>query len=289
MTTQTVAPTRSDRGAAPNGPARAARKRRSKRADWLIDTGQLWGIRALIVIVMLGSWQFCSGRVFPVFIVSSPELVWNRFGEFMEGGELFGHLFYTMRACLLGFSIGAVVGSTLGLMFGIFEPVARTIRPFAAMLYSTPKIMLAPLIVVWFGVDTLMKVVIAAFSCMWVIFYNVWNATRGIDRNLLDQFRLMGANQRQIIAGLYFPSATTWLLTSLRVAFPIALIGAVVGEFVASNKGLGHLALDSGHRFDTAGVLVAVLTITLTAMTIDTILTALQRKVALWQGEGERK
>jgi NitT/TauT family transport system permease protein len=259
------------------------------RKERLKDTARLWGIRALIVIGMLALWQFCSGRVFPVFIVSSPQLVFERFLDFMEGGELLGHLVYTMRACLLGFGIGAVVGSTLGLLFGIYEPVARVIRPFAAMLYSTPKIMLAPLIVVWFGVDTTMKVVISAFSCMWVIFYNVWNATRGIDRNLLDQFRLMGANQRQIILGLYLPSATTWLLTSLKVAFPIALIGAVVGEFVASNKGLGYLALDSGHRFDTAGVLVAVLTITFTAMIVDSLLTALQRKVALWQGEGERK
>lgn len=287
MTTHTATPTQTD-GGGPGVPSHS-RPRPGDRRHKLIDTGQLWGIRILIVVVMLSAWQFCSGRVFPVFIVSSPQLVWERYGDFLEGGELFGHLFYTMRACLMGFAIGAVVGSTLGLAFGIFEPVARTIRPFAAMLYSTPKIMLAPLIVVWFGVDTLMKVVIAAFSCMWVIFYNVWNATRGIDRNLLDQFRLMGASQRQIITGLYLPSATTWLLTSLRVAFPISLIGAVVGEFVASSKGLGHLALDSGHRFDTAGVLVAVLTITFTAMLVDSLLTALQRKVALWQGEGEQR
>jgi len=287
MTTHAVAPTRTDRGAPPK--RRPVKKQRSQRSAWALDMLMLWGIRALIVVAMLGLWQFCSGRVFPVFIVSSPQLVFERFGDFMEGGQLLSDLSYTMRACLMGFAIGAVIGSSLGLAFGIFESVARTIRPFAAMLYSTPKIMLAPLIVVWFGVDLQMKVVISAFSCMWVIFYNVWNATRAIDRNLLDQFRLMGANQRQIIAGLYFPSATTWLLTSLRVAFPIALIGAVVGEFVASNQGLGHLALDSGHRFDTAGVLVAVLTITFTAMLIDSLLTALQRKVALWQGEGERK
>lgn len=288
MTTQAVAPKHNSHDTTVPTPSHGP-TRKNLRRDRLVDTGKLWGIRALIVVVMLASWQFCSGRIFPVFIVSSPELVWHRFGDMMEGGALIGHLFYTMRACLMGFAIGAVVGSTLGLAFGIFEPVARTIRPFAAMLYSTPKIMLAPLIVVWFGVDTLMKVVIAAFSCMWVIFYNVWNATRGIDRNLLDQFKLMGANQRQIITGLYLPSATTWLLTSLRVAFPIALIGAVVGEFVASNKGLGHVALDAGHRFDTAGVLVAVLTITFTAMLVDSLLTALQRKVALWQGEGEQR
>jgi NitT/TauT family transport system permease protein len=285
MTTSHASPETAGEGPPP-GPTRDQRS--GARRDRLNDNAKLWGVRAIIVVLFLLTWAFVSGRVFPVFIVSSPALVWERFGEFMEDGELLGHLFYTMRACLMGFAIGAVIGSTLGLIFGIFEPVARTIRPFAAMLYSTPKLMLAPLIVVWFGVDMKMKVVMAAVSCMWVIFYNVWNATRGIDRNLLDQFRLMGASQRQIITGLYLPSATTWLLTSLRVAFPIALIGTVVGEFVASDRGLGHLALDSGHRFDTAGVLVAVFTITFTAMLIDTALTALQRKVALWQGEGER-
>lgn len=268
-------------------PAERDREKEIRR-DRMIDIGRLWGIRLLIVVCFLSIWQFVSGRFFPVFIVSSPSLVWERLGQLLEGGVLLDHLFYTMRACLGGFAIGAAVGSTLGLIFGIYGSVARVIAPFAAMLYSMPKIMLAPLIVVWFGVDMTMKVVIAAFSCMWVIFYNVWNATRRIDQNLLDQMRLMGANQRQIIFGLYFPSATTWLLTSLRVAFPIALIGAVVGEFVASHKGLGYLALNSGHRYDTAGVLVAVLTITITAMTIDTILSAIQRKVALWQGEGER-
>lgn len=262
---------------------------REIRRDRLIDQGRLWGIRILVLVTFLSVWEFVSGRFFPIFIVSTPSLVWSRFLSLLEDGVLINHLLYTMQACLTGFGIGAAIGSTLGLLFGIYGSVARIISPFATMLYSTPKIMLAPLIVVWFGVDMTMKVVIAAFSCMWIIFYNVWNATRRIDTNLLDQMRLMGASQRQIIFGLYFPSAATWLLTSLRVAFPIALIGSVVGEFVASDQGLGFLALSSGHRYDTAGVLVAVLTITLTAMTIDSILSAIQRKVALLQGEGEKK
>lgn len=268
-------------------PAAAVDKRGDRRAK-MLDLAKLWSIRVLIVVAFCSAWQFASGRIFPVFIVSSPTLVVERFGEFMQGGELLSHLGYTMRACGIGFAIGALIGSTLGLLFGIYESISRVISPFAAMLYSTPKIMLSPLIVVWVGVDLTMKIFVATVACMWVIFYNVWNATRRIDRNLLDQLRLMGANQRQIIVGLYLPSALTWLLTSLRVAFPVALIGAVVGEFVASSQGLGYLALDSGQRYDSAGVLVAVLTITVTAMTIDSILAAIQRKVALWQGEGVR-
>ncbi len=267
--------------------ARPARER-TPRQDRLADQAKVWSIRLAVVVAFCSAWQLASGTLFPVFVISSPTMVVERFGEFMEGGELLSHLGYTMRACGLGFLIGALIGSTLGLLFGIYESTSRIIAPFAAMLYSMPKIMLSPLIVVWVGVDLTMKVFVAAFSCMWVIFYNVWNATRRIDRNLLDQFRLMGANQRQVIVGLYLPSATTWLLTSLRVAFPVALIGAVVGEFVASSQGLGHLALDSGQRYDSAGVLVAVLTITITAMTIDSVLGAVQRKVALWQGEGAR-
>jgi NitT/TauT family transport system permease protein len=281
MTTQTIAAKQAPVTARPTA-------KRDDRRGKLLDLAKLWGIRLAIVVAFCSAWQFASGRIFPVFIVSSPTLVVERFGDFMQGGELFSHLGYTMRACGLGFAIGALIGSTLGLLFGIYESISRVISPFAAMLYSTPKIMLSPLIVVWVGVDLTMKVFVATVACMWVIFYNVWNATRRIDRNLLDQLRLMGANQRQIIVGLYLPSAMTWLLTSLRVAFPVALIGAVVGEFVASSQGLGYLALDSGQRYDSAGVLVAVLTITITAMTIDSILAAIQRKVALWQGEGVR-
>ncbi|GAA3612002.1 ABC transporter permease [Nonomuraea rosea] len=279
----TVAPKSVSR---PSSGTAASAEERDRRRERLVDQVRLWSIRVVIVVVLCGTWQFVSGRIFPVFIVSSPALVVERFGDFMESGQLLSDLAYTMRACGLGFVIGALIGSTLGLLFGVYESVSRVIAPFASMLYSTPKIMLSPLIVVWVGVDLTMKVFVATFSCMWVIFYNVWNATRRIDRNLLDQFRLMGASQRQIIGGLYLPSAMTWLLTSLRVAFPIALIGAVVGEFVASSQGLGYRALDSGQRYDSAGVLVAVLTITITAMTIDSVLRMIQRKVALWQGEG---
>jgi NitT/TauT family transport system permease protein len=272
--------------------ARSASTSRTTTAgrDSLGERFFVWGrrmfIRLLILVVLCGLWQYASGRIFPVFIVSSPSLVVDRFGDWIASGKVISNLGYTMQACGLGFLLGSLIGSTLGLVFGLYEAVARVISPFANMLYSMPKIMLSPLIVVWFGIDLTMKVVIATLSCVWVVFYNVWNATRRIDRNLLDQFRLMGASQRQIVFGLYLPSATTWLLTSLRIAFPIALIGAVVGEFVAGSKGLGHLALDAGQRYDSAGVLVAVLTITIVAVIIDSILGFVQSRVALWQGEG---
>lgn len=285
MTTQSLALKPS--GGAPS-PTSTTADNRADRVDRVRDQARLWGIRLLIVVALVSAWQLLSGRVFPLFLISSPALVFDRLVDWLADGSLIGHLVYTMGACLMGFAIGATIGSTLGLLFGIYGSVARVISPFAAMLYSTPKIMLSPLIIVWVGVDLTMKVFVATVACMWVIFYNVWTATRTIDHNLLDQFRLMGASQRQIIAGLYLPSALTWLLTSLRVAFPVALIGAVVGEFIASSKGLGYLALNSGHKFDSAGVIVAVLAITTTAMTIDQILAALQRKAALWQGEGAR-
>lgn len=245
-------------------------------------------IRLAIIAVMIGLWFYASGRIFPDFIISRPDQVVRRFGDWLSDGSLLSNLGVTLEETAIGFVIGSVLGCILGILFGLYESVARTISPFANMLYSMPKIMLSPLIVVWFGIDLTMKVFIAALSCVWVVFYNVWNATRRIDTNLLDQFRLMGANQRQIVAGLYLPAATTWLLTSLRIAFPIALIGAVVGEFVASGKGLGHAALDAGQRYDSAGVLVAVLTITVVASVIDALLGVVQSRVALWQGEGAR-
>lgn len=243
------------------------------------------GVRLLLLAVFLLFWTWASDRLIPKFVISTPVDVWHRFGRAIESGELSNNLLYTFTSCFYGFVLGSTIGSTLGLLFGIYESVSKIIAPFAAMLYSMPKIMLSPIIVVWLGVDQEMKVFIAMLSCMWVVFYNVWNATRRIDHHLLDQFRLMGASQRQIVAGLYLPSATTWLLTSLRIAFPIALIGAVVGEFIASSEGLGHMALQAGQRYDTAAVFVAAVTITFFAVLIDSVLAALQRRVALRQGE----
>lgn len=255
------------------------------RHDQIVGFLGRTAIRAVLLVLFLLFWGWASDRLIPRFVISTPIDVWNRFGDALGTGELWNNLAYTFSSAFYGFVLGSAIGSTLGLLFGLFESVAKIIAPFAAMLYSMPKIVVSPVIVVWLGVDQGMKVFIAMLSCMWVVFYNVWNATRRIDRNLLDQFRLMGANQRQIVAGLYLPSATTWLLTSLRIAFPIALVGAVVGEFVASSEGLGHMALQAGQRYDTAAVFVAAITITVFAALIDTILAALQRRVALRQGE----
>lgn len=257
----------------------------AQNRDRILDFLSRTAMRIVLLVLFLLFWNWASDRLIPKFVVSTPVDVWHRFGTAIESGELWNNLLYTFSSCFYGFVIGSTIGSILGLMFGLYEAVAKVVAPFANMLYSMPKIMLSPVIVVWLGVDQGMKVFIATLSCMWVVFYNVWNATRRIDHQLLDQFRLMGASQRQIVFGLYVPSATTWLLTSLRIAFPIALIGAVVGEFVASSEGLGHMALQAGQRYDTAAVFVAAITITFCSGLIDAALGALQRRVALRQGE----
>ncbi|MCX4817975.1 ABC transporter permease [Streptomyces sp. NBC_01239] len=244
-------------------------------------------VRLAILAALCGIWEFCSGRVFPVFVVSSPAKVWTQFGHWLSNGTLLPNLGVTLEEAVIGFLAGSIIGCLLGLVFGLYESVAKTIAPFANALYALPKVMLSPLIVVWFGIGMGMKDILAALTVMFVVFYNVWNATRRIDKNLLDQFHLMGASRWDTIVELYLPAAVGWLLTSLRIAFPLALIGAIVGEFIASGEGIGYAVLAAAQQYDAAGVLVGIISITITAVCIDTVLAIVQRYVARWQGEGE--
>lgn len=192
----------------------------------------------------------------------------------------------TLQESAIGFVFGSLAGCVLGLLFGLYESVAKTISPFANALYALPKVMLSPLIIVWFGIGMEMKYILAALTVMFVVFYNIWNATRSVDPDLLNQFRLMGASRWTTIAELYLPSAVGWLLTSLRIAFPLALIGAIVGEFIASGSGIGYIVLAAAQEYDSAGVFVGIISITITAVIIDSILAIVQLRVRRWQGEG---
>lgn len=243
-------------------------------------------VRLAIIVAACVAWQLCSGRVFPVFVVSSPVKVWDQFGTWLSNGTLLPNLGVTLEESATGFVVGSLAGTLLGLLFGLYESVAKTISPFANALYALPKVMLSPLIIVWFGIGMEMKDILAALTVMFVVFYNVWNATRSIDQDLLNQFRLMGASRWTTVAELYLPSAIGWLLTSLRIAFPLALIGAIVGEFIASGSGIGYIVLSAAQEYDAAGVFVGIISITITAVVIDSILAIVQQRVARWQGEG---
>lgn len=257
-----------------------ARRRRRRRA-------YVWLCRIIILAAVLITWQVTSGHWFPAFIMSSPAQVWDRVREWLGNGYLLSNLGVTLEETFIGFAFGTLTGAAAGLLIGLSRFASEVLSPFINALYAVPKIMLGPLFVVWFGIDLTMKSTLAGLFVVFIVFYNIWSGVQEVDQDLVEMFRMMGASRWAIIRGIYFPSALSWLFNSLRLAFPVALIGATVGEFIASSAGLGFVATNAANQADTSGVFVAVIAVTIVAVVMDQLIVLVQRMVNRRLGKNE--
>lgn len=211
-----------------------------------------------IVVALLAIWQFISGRWVDEFWISKPSAIWDVLWEWISTGDILIHLQATMTAMILGLLLGATGGIVIGFVLGRVEWLARLLDPLVTAIYSLPKVALAPLFILWFGVDLTSKVVLTAVVCFFLVFYNTYAGVRDVDKDLVDVVRVMGGSRSDLLLKVVFPSAATWIYTGLRLAVPYALIGAVVGEIVASDKGLGFLLARAAGTFNTAGTFAAL-------------------------------
>lgn len=247
----------------------------------------IWSLRLLILAAVLITWQLTSGRWFPAFVMSSPTKVWDKLTDWVSSGYIFDNMAVTLEETFIGFAFGTFIGATAGLLIGLSRFASDVLSPFINALYAVPKIMLGPLFVVWFGIDLSMKVVLSGLFVVFIVFYNIWTGVQEVDTDLVEMYRVMGGSRWAILRGIYIPSALSWLFNSLRLAFPVALIGATVGEFIAASKGLGYVATTSAVQADTAGVFVAVIAVTIVAVLMDQLIVLIQRMVNRRSGKTE--
>jgi len=244
------------------------------------------GWRVAIVIVVLAAWQFSSGRLMKPFWISSPLLIWNHLAEWVATGELWANVEVTLIETVLGFVFGAIGGIAFGLTLGLNRRLAAVLDPFIVAFYSLPKIALAPLFILWFGVGMTSKVVLATFVVFFLVFYNTYAGTLAVEQELVDVLRLMGASRAQIVRKVILPSALIWIFTGMKSSVPYALIGAVVGEMMASNKGLGYLIQAAAGQYDTAGVFAALFVLMIIATGLHELLKQSERVMLRWREAG---
>jgi NitT/TauT family transport system permease protein len=244
------------------------------------------GWRLAIVIVGLSAWQFSSGRLIKPFWISSPLLIWDQLATWIATGELWMHVEVTLLETVMGFVFGAVGGIAVGLALGLNRRLAAVLDPFIVAFYSLPKIALAPLFILWFGVGLTSKVVLATFVVFFLVFYNTYAGTLAVEQELVDVLRLMGASRAQIIRKVILPSALIWIFTGMKSSVPYALIGAVVGEMMASNKGLGYLIQAAAGQYDTAGVFAALFVLMIIATGLHELLKQSEHLMLRWREEG---
>jgi NitT/TauT family transport system permease protein len=235
--------------------------------------------RVAVAVVVLGAWQLASGRLVSEFFISSPSDIVGRLVQLVVTGELWPHLTQTLIEVGAGLLIGVPLGIALGVALGTSKLLSGWLLPYLMALYSLPRVALAPLFIVWFGIGLLSKITMVVTMVLFVIFYNVYQGVRDIDQDLLDVARSFRASRRQTLRWIVLPSLTPWLVTALRLSIGIALIGAVIAELIAASSGLGYYIKLSSNLLDVTGVFAGLAVITAVAIVLDQVLGHVERRV----------
>ncbi|MGH3643860.1 MAG: ABC transporter permease [Mycobacterium sp.] len=249
--------------------------RRDQRRRRLIVIGG----RIAIAVLVVAAWQLSSDRLVRSFYVSSPLAIAQRLVDLVRTGELWPHLTQTLVEVGLGMAIGVPLGAVLGIALGSSVLLGGWLLPYMMALYSLPRVVLAPLFIIWFGVGLLSKVTMVVTMVLFVVFYNVYQGVQQIDRDLIDVARSLRASRAQTMRWIVVPSLVPWLITGLRLSIGIALIGAVIAELIAASEGLGYYIKYSSNLLDVTGVFAGLAVITVVAILLDQLLKALERRV----------
>jgi len=239
--------------------------------------------RLLIVVVLIAAWQLFSGRVVPAYLISSPTAVAHRLVDLFTSGDVWSDLGITTEELIIGYVIGVAGGVIVGVALGTSRIAAALIEPLLAALNSIPKIALAPLFLLWFGIGLGSKIAIAAMTVFFVMFYNVYMGMGTIPNGLVNTLQIMGASRQTMVRQLVLPQLTVPILAGLKAGVSFAMIGVVVGEFVAADSGLGYYVRNSTDLFDSPGVYAGIILLMLLVLVGIGLVTLLERRLLRWR------
>lgn len=239
--------------------------------------------RGIAIAVVLGIWAYVAGRWVDRQAVSDPAEVLDALVMLISTGRLWPDLWQTVMEVVAGYAIGAAIGAGLALLFALAPAAKAVLRPFLLAFYSIPKIALAPLIVMWFGLGTAPKIILAAAFVFFVVFMNAVAGIDSVNPHHVQIVRVMGAGRAGVLRKIVLPTTIPFLIAGLRLAIPEALIGAVIGEFISANRGLGYLINAAASQFNTAVSLAAIVVLLAVVALGDLALGLVERHVLRWR------
>ncbi|AEW96971.1 MULTISPECIES: ABC transporter permease [Streptomycetaceae] len=262
--------------------ARTAASRRRRRGA-LVHT-----VQALLVVVVVGGWQLASARgALDTFTYGSPGGVVHQLKTWFTDGTPTGSIWYnigiTMEETVLGFLIGTAAGVVLGVALGRVQALAEVLAPFIKAGNSIPRVVLGSMFIIWFGLGPSGKVALAVVLVFFSVFFNAFQGTREVDRDLIANARVLGASPWRVTSQVVLPSAMTWIVASLHAAFGFALIGAIVGEVLGAQAGLGQLIQQAQQTFNANGVYAGIVVIAVLALAAEFLITRFERRVLRWR------
>jgi sulfonate transport system permease protein len=240
----------------------------------------LW--QMALLAVLLAGWSLASGRLVDHLSLSDPVAVCRAFWALVARGTLWFHLRFTLTETLSGYVVGAGLGLGAALAVSLSRVGEPILRPFVLVAWATPKIALAPLMIIWFGIGLLPKVVLAASFVCFVVFLSTLAGLATVSPDLVSLVRVMGASPLAVFGKVAVPSAMPFIVTALRLTIPAALIGAIVGEFISSNRGIGYLINAASSRYNTAEVFAGIFGLLVLVLLMNAGLTAVERVWLRW-------
>lgn len=247
-------------------------------------TRAVWPWHLLLLAAVLGAWHLLtSTEVLPPFFFGEPLQVGRRILDWVITGKIFPHLGVTMLETLLAFVIGTALGLGAGLWLGLSPLAARLFDPYITAVNSMPRVILAPIFAVWFGLGIWSKVLLGVTLVFFIVFFSVYHGVREVSPVVLANARMLGASRRQLLRHVYLPSATAWVFASLHASVGMAFVGAVVGEYLGSARGVGYLILQAEGVFDINTVFAGVIVLTLCAVVLDRLVGVVERRLLTWR------
>ena len=210
---------------------------------------------------------------------------------FVAEADIYRHLAVTLAETLLAFGIGSVLGLAAGLWLALQPMASAILEPYIKALNSMPRIILAPIFAVWFGLGIGSKVALGVTLVFFIVFFNVYQGVKEVSPVVLANARMLGADRRALLRHVYLPSATSWVFSSLHTSVGLAFVGAVVGEYLGSSQGVGYLILQAEGTFDINTVMAGILVLTAFALVLDGAVGRIERRLMKWQpraGETEK-
>jgi NitT/TauT family transport system permease protein len=253
---------------------------RETRRQGLIEHAAVAVGRAVLIGAILGLWAYAAGRWVDRQAVSDPVAVLDALYHLIETGRLWPELWQTVFEVLAGYVFGALAAVLMASLFAIFPTMEEALRPFLIAVYSIPKVALAPLIIMWFGLGDAPKIILAGGFVFFIVFMNVVGGIESVNRNHINIVRVMGGGRVAVLRKIVLPTAIPFLFLGLRLAIPEAMIGAVIGEFISASRGLGFLVYSASNELNTA-VSMAALVVLVFVVAIGDILIGLVERVWL--------
>jgi NitT/TauT family transport system permease protein len=253
-----------------------------RRSAWAAKPTQ-WLLTLLPGAAFLLFWQWAAGRLIKEIYVSKPTAVAQRLYELFASGEIYPHLWTTGQELVFGYVIGVTGGVVGGYLLGRSPRLARIFEPYVMAFYGVPKIALAPLFIIWFGIGIGSKIALAAIMVFFLVFYNVFAGVRSVDRELVNLTLVMGANQRQLTYHVFLPAAAPYVMLGMRMAIPYSVIGVIVGEFTSSTQGLGLFIHEASATYDPAGVFAGIVILLGFVTVAGALAGRLERRLLRWR------